>query len=469
MQTEPSSKSVERRVECDKPAGGYCVVSSMALYGAWLAYRGEIIELLDLRVWLACFELLARRCGHFRDRQPRFGLAELKGLLRGGTDRRLRAALRRLQDAGLLHWRADGVETVRTSLQSAALGLVDGCELPDGLLDRPVPIPRRLLRFVVSSARPVMIATALAHLLRGAFLRNDKFVAGGRCKASWIADVFSVDLRNVKAARQKFMQDGWFVQVESSQTAMNRWGVAFQLDFKRGFATAVATPQSPPRQAARVPESPPPIINKNLLIGSETARNPAGRGPNGAYAGKRIPNEPTMRNVMVEDLRSARRLKGLFEDAVRRGLVQASKADELYVFAAAEHAQSDGVANPGALFAWLVRQKRWGHINQRDEDRARAKIARFQLPTPREQGRPRLDHRPNNGSAPGAIRDGAPEAARQILAGTGAAAYPILAAVSAAVLGRHQQGHIDSGFFDESGLARRDNSRRTAGRITTCP
>lgn len=420
-------------MECEKPAGGYCVVSSTALYSAWLAYRREIIELLDLRVWLACFELLARRCGRFRNRQPRFALVELRSLLRGGTDRRLRAALRRLEDAGLLLWREDHIEIIRTSTQSAMLGWLDDCALPDGLLKRPVPVPRRLLRFMVSNARAVLMATALAHLLRGAFLRNGRFVGGGRCKASWIADVFGVDLRNVKAARQRLIQDGWFVQIGSSQTTLNRFGAAFQFDFKRRFAAGAAKSQSPPLLATCVPKSPPPYRDKNLLIGSETARNPAGRGPHGAYAASKNKIEPTMRNVMTEDLCSPARVQGLFQDAVRRGFVQASKADELYVFAAAEHAKSDGVVNAGALFAWLVRQKRWNHINQRDEDRARTNIARLQVAPPREVERRRSEQPAFNGSAPGAIRNGAPEAARQILAGNGAATYPILAAVSAAL------------------------------------
>lgn len=454
MQTESSIKTVELRVECQKPAGGYCVVSSLALYSAWLAYRGEIIELLDLRVWIACFELLARRCGSLRDRHPRYRLDELRTLVRGGTDRRLRAGLRRLQEAGLMHWREDGIDIVRTSLQSAPLGLLDGSALPEGLLDRPVPIPRRLLRFMVSSARPVLIATALAHVLRGAFLKNAKFVGGGRCKASWIADVFEVDVRNVKSARRLLMKDGWFVPIESSQAALNRWGAAYQFDFKRCFAAAVVTPQSPPRQATRVPESPPPILNKKLLIGSGTARNPAGRGPNGAYADSQIQKEPTMRNVMIEDLRSPLRLKGLFQDAVRRGFVQASKADELYVFAAAEHAKSNGATNPCGLFAWLVRQKRWNHINQLDEDRARATIARLHGSAPCPADRRHRAPSISNGSAPGAIRSGAPEAARQILAGTGLGAYPVLAAVSAALgLNGHSLCHGGMDPTTEGGCA----------------
>jgi len=92
------------RVSRPKPTGGYCIVNSHTLLSVWLAYRQEIIELLDLRVWFACLELLARRCGARKGRVPRYSLIEIQQLVGSGTQRRIRGSLHRLERAGLVRW-----------------------------------------------------------------------------------------------------------------------------------------------------------------------------------------------------------------------------------------------------------------------------------------------------------------------------------------------------------------------------
>lgn len=46
-----------------KPAGGFVLVPAWAFIAAWWACRTGDLCPLDLRVWLASFEAVARRCG----------------------------------------------------------------------------------------------------------------------------------------------------------------------------------------------------------------------------------------------------------------------------------------------------------------------------------------------------------------------------------------------------------------------
>jgi len=382
---------------------------------------------LDLRVWFACLELLARRCGTQKGRVPRFRLAEIQVLVGSRSERHIRASLRRLERAGLVRWHERTPWVAQKTKECAWLHTPT---LPP-VLDRPVPVPRRILCYLAELHRPVLIATTVGHLLRGLFLRDGVCVSGGRCKASWISEVFGVDMRNVKFARRELARCGWVVAVPSSQTAMNRWGQAFVLSLEWCFKDDSAAQRIPPRRQKFAPDSPPPGENKKLLIGYGNQK-PAQRGPVGACARKGSFRVPSLRKIVFDDLEQPTRTARLFEDAVRLGKVKNTSSDRLLVFAAAAHSKARGVRNPAGLFVWLVRNRCWSHINQRDEDSARATLRVVDESSTMSERHRHPVHR-KNGSAPAAAGRAAPEAARQVLAGTGAAAYPILAAVSAAL------------------------------------
>ncbi len=424
METTARVKSDNLRIASRKPKGGYCVDSSHALLSAWMAFRRGNIELLDLRVWFGVLEVLARRCGAAKGVRPRYHADELLPLTGCASERRMRASLRRLEGAGLVRWKEHDVWAATRA--SDFKGLDD---IP--IADRPVPVPRRVLRYLAGMARPVLIATTVGHLLRGLYLRNGTCISGGRCKASWVSETFHVDVRNVKAARRAMAQNGFLLAVQSPQTAMNRWGQAFVINLEWRFECAPPPRSSPPRRAQNALQSPRPGENKNLLIRSGTPK-PALRGGLGACAKNGNSRRVCFRKVLLHDLEDPERTARLFTDAVRAGSVQNTSCDRLRVFAAAEHAKAYGVKNACGLFVWLIRERRWMHINQRDEERARLRItALLEGSSPFVRGR--QSALAQNGSASTATRRAAPEAARQVLAGTGGAAYPILAAVSAAL------------------------------------
>src|SRR2546426_12472785 len=85
-----------------KLEGGFRYISILLLCMAWWAYRAGRIRLVDLRVWFAAHELVARRCQLKPGQQPVYTCAELYQLVgRGGG---IPASLQRLQAADLLSW-----------------------------------------------------------------------------------------------------------------------------------------------------------------------------------------------------------------------------------------------------------------------------------------------------------------------------------------------------------------------------
>jgi hypothetical protein len=384
----------------DRIAGGFILVSVPALMRVWRTCRARPLGIGDFRAWLACHELVARRCHvhRDRDRSPRFGVAELAKLL-DVTERRARASVRRLVVAGLLEWSDESIGFPDPRTEPA-----EGLDDTIGRGRGDLAIPRRMLRFLVAGARPALIATVLGLLLRCLSRRKDGFDGRGRVKASWIARVFAVDLRRVKAARRELVALGWIEPESSNQSAENRWGRAYRIDLAWDRVEAGGR-RLPPLPAVGRPAIATPSINQEPLREGIQNQEPA-RGATGfsieeqggeaggsTTRGDRAPvmltdaqaspglcsgpaeplPAPKLADVRLDDLKSTTRLLDLHRQAVARGLVTASEADRLRFIGAAEHALAIAT-NPAALFAWLVLNGCWRYITGADEDSARRRL-----------------------------------------------------------------------------------------------
>src|SRR5262249_30577420 len=157
------------------------------------------IGLAEVRVWWAAQEMVARRCQVGTGLQPRYRLEEWGSLL--GRRAGIPTALAKLQQAGLLTW-ADSHLTFPAAPLETNLALAPMLAQVANP-HRRIPVPRRLLRFLAQSGSRVLLATILGHLFRCLYYRQGHCRADGFCKASWIAKVFGVSPRAVKAARQR--------------------------------------------------------------------------------------------------------------------------------------------------------------------------------------------------------------------------------------------------------------------------
>lgn len=358
-----------------KPDGGFCFIPAMALMRAWWAYKREIIRLYDLRVWFACFELVARRCIVAPNRFPRYSFNEVHRLVGGRNSANVQTAVRRLTNAGLLDW-----SERRIRFPAVVVDVETACDsewrrMVDLVVNnrRKVPVPRRTVRFLAGMCKPVSIATVIGHLLRCLYYRNGMCAPDGRCKASWIAETFGVDVRNVKAARQRLREIGWLVVEESGQTALNRWGAAVRVNLAWTNERESGDRGSPPPAPCGRRESPPPIENWKLSSRMKDQKSAPAVRPGGCH---RTEKPATLTHVTPEDLKNPVRLEALFVQAQQRGWTPGGEAARLRFVAAAEHAGRVGRRNPPGLFASIVRRGLWAFISAADEDAARKRLVR---------------------------------------------------------------------------------------------
>lgn len=367
---------------CVRVVGGYRLIRVVDLCRAWHSYRTGRIRLLDLRVWFACHELLARRCVLEDGRQARYSLAELHRLVGGVGGEHLRNSLKRLSRCELLRWSETALDCTPSPAPHHA-GL-ETMLLLVGSHRRLVPVPRRVLRVLAAAGGRVLIATVLGHLCRCLYFRAGRCRPVGACKASWIAAVFGVDERNVKAARKRLVALGWLTALDCCQWYKNRFGPRVRVNLEwgrepgaRAGARAPSTTSSPPPRALSTSRTPPPESDKEPPPGYRNQK-PACRGPAGdrGREAARGRGAPTLANVLAEDLSDTGRLLELFRQAVRAGLVRRSEHDRLQFVAAAEPASAAGVRNPAGLFVHLVRRRLWQYLTLADEEAARRRLKR---------------------------------------------------------------------------------------------
>lgn len=336
------------------------------------------IRLIDLRVWLACFEAVAKRCVLKPGIRPRYSLGEIHGLVGGVGGEHIRNALRRLERAGLLEWSESAIHFPG----SVDLGVNQESEASQAILSmvrnhrRKIPVPRRIIRHIAGGERPTAIATILGHLLRCLYYRDGQCVPAGTCKASWIAEVFGVDERNVKAARRRLIEMGWLIPQATSQHHLNRAGllVLVNLGWSKGEASRHS--KSPPPTRLSTTGLPPPNKDKKLPSGSKNQK-PAFRGPAGVCKQTREAGKPTICHVVAADLRDDGRLMELFQQATGKGLVKKTQSDRLRFFSAAEHAIAEADVNPCGLFVTVVRRGLWSYISLAEEDLATRRLKRW--------------------------------------------------------------------------------------------
>src|SRR6266702_2643160 len=119
----PSSTGAYAPHAARKPHGGFVLLTVEILCLLWWVYRQRYIQLRDLRVWLACQEMVARRCQLLPDQVPHYTLAELHRLVGGVGGPHLRGSLRRLEAHGLLTWSSTHITFIAAS--NALCGIPD--------------------------------------------------------------------------------------------------------------------------------------------------------------------------------------------------------------------------------------------------------------------------------------------------------------------------------------------------------
>jgi hypothetical protein len=377
----------------------------------WWAYRTRLIQLMDFRVWFAAQEMVARRCQIAAGQVPDYTPRELHGLVGGVGGEHLRASIRRLDTLGLLTWAST---TLTFAASPTDLRRVHDLTDFQTMLQatpnthRRVPVPRQAVRLIAGGLKASVIATMLGHLLRCLYYKDHRCVSGGWCKASWIAEVFRLDLRSIKAARKHLVTIGWLQILDTPQALCNRWGsytrirlswsrVAMEIQAKDTVYTPASespplpdfctTKLPPPPKEHKEPlqeplhQKPTPQAHSHTLSQLPQHTEPASGGPSRGVHQQRKESHnastteaPTLRHLVSVDLQDTARLLILFEQAQTQGLIGKSESDRLTFVALAEHATVVGSTNPCGLFATLLRRRCWHFVTDSDEDAAQARL-----------------------------------------------------------------------------------------------
>jgi hypothetical protein len=385
--------------------GGYVLIATMELCRVWSMYRAKQIRLIDLRVWFACKEMAARRGTGKKATHVRYRLEELHRLIGGVGGEHLRSALRRLATAKLLRWSENEIrfEKMPGEFKDQEPTMLMAAKIVTAR--RLVPVPRRQLRLIAGGARRAVIATLLAHLIRCLFTKRGEFSSRGFCKASWIADVFGIGVRNIKDARKHLAVIGLLDPIQQPQWRMNRLGKCHAVNLAWSRTDGERRPRRTrltPLPAVSTTSSAPPESNKELLTDLKNQK-PAVGGQSGVFEKrKREIGKPVLSNIVPQDLQSVGRLLELFGQAVRAGFVPPSQNARLQFLAAAEHARAIGSRNPCGLFSAILRRRLWQVITQADEDAAIWKLKSFQERERKEAG---AQSQASTVRGPGLVRD----------------------------------------------------------------
>lgn len=412
----PKGAQVARKpsvgVWADHIEGRYRPIPVQQLAMAWCCYKAGHISFRQFRVVMAAHEMRERRNyskpeGDAR-RKPLYGLDELKSLVGGRgsatADAALAADLRHLARVGLMIMTQ---HDIRFATKADQLGIEDLAEfriMLEKLLHprRSVPVPRRVLRALAGGFTAGMAAVTLAVLIRSVFWHKDggggertgedggAFRIDGRTKRDWIAEVFGVTPRTVTEARARLIELGWLLPLNTPQHLLNRYGAYNAInagwnpsevkhDGEKKSGCDAAGSSSPEADFSGGSSS--PSSNKNTSPpGNQNQKLRPGAGPAGVSSGstrkkgrggstEASATAPNIRDIRSEDLADIGRLLQLHDQAVGIGIAGPGEAGRLDFLALAERARMHG-RQSGALFFWLLRERKTEFITQAAEDEA---------------------------------------------------------------------------------------------------
>jgi hypothetical protein len=361
--------------------GGYKTVTPIEVGNCIGAHNNAHISYKAVRVFFGCLALqasreaasrVARRHGRrtFTCRYRSQELCQLTGLREQVVKKELRA----LERSGLLSFKEVNIGINRKALDccTTTIRAIAGRRSTN----RPIPVPRSVLRFVARCSKPSVGKTILAYVVRGLTLerRGGGIKVAGTMKASWIANVFCLSLRSAKASRGSLIECGFISKDTGSfQRKLNRDGAYFQINAhwegSRIFVSTFA-----PRCSKNASVFAPPYKDRKTSYEFKNQKARSGSlKPTGVCNANRN-SKPKLGNIRPSDLKRYPTVKILFDEAVKWGWLIDSEANLLKWVGAAVRANTVKARDPVRVFMGIVKQKRWAYITQQQEDRAQKAI-----------------------------------------------------------------------------------------------
>ena len=360
----PSNTRKKRQIPII-PGGSYSI-PPIALIIVWAAYRQQKLDWLALRVWLAIWEI---KCWHEArsqsDRARYYDTSQISSAIKSPnlTAKRLQTALSALKHFNLAKftsasvWLATTLDDLQdTELRHLAAEMLSN--IGHGNLGRGIPMPRRMLVFLMTSQRPRRVYAGVMFALLIRTMLTKRYASfKGCCTSTWIALVFGGDPSTIKSARARLIRDGWFTRLDTPQRVRQRYGQWVALVIEEPVQNH---PETEPPTPSRPDETEPPLQNQSLSYEIETNQS---LQP-GASQSK-------WEDIRPLDLHTPMHREQLYRAALAAGVISSTEAHRRIFFAAVAHATRVATKNAPGLLRRLVETPAYHRfISQLDEDQA---------------------------------------------------------------------------------------------------
>ncbi len=305
----------------------------------------------------------------------------LAGLARRATlaDRTAQDALRELEASGLLALKEGTLTFGRGVIPEAEPYLADLKTSPD----RPVPIPRRIMRVLARHGKASDLIGALVHLLRCLFINQGQINDTGFIKNELVTRLTGLSDRAIQRARNWMKNRGWIAVKSVNQRVLNRFGGCFSVNLNPHLEAESEAIIPTPEPSKYVELTPPPPVsliytnNNPQYVPQDQGDNPT--PPSGVF--KQTHKQPTLTDIKPEDLQIMPRLEALYRQAVvRKWLPDCEASIKNFVGAATRAMQVEG--NPVKIFVGIVKKGLWRNITQAQEDISLQTLKRYRVQNP---------------------------------------------------------------------------------------
>ena len=212
--------------------------------------------------------------------------------------------------------------------------------------NRPVPIPRRIMRVLAHHGKASELIGTLVHLLRCLFIKQNSIKNTGFITNGLITRLTGLSGRAIQGARKWMESMGWIFARKVNQRILNRFGRCFSVNLKPPSETRPEeiTYQGKPSKVAEL--APPPCVTpiyvNNKLKNQYVPLKEKSPIQHSGFFEKTI-GRPTLTDIKPEDLKIMPRLEVLYRQAVaRKWLPDCEASIKNFVGAATRAVQVEG-------------------------------------------------------------------------------------------------------------------------------
>ena len=259
--------------------------------------------------------------------------------------------------------------------------------------ERPVPIPKTILKRLTREGKGSNLIGALVHLLRCLFIDQGDINNEGFVSDKLITRLTGLCERTIRRVRKWMKEIGLLVEKSINACVKGIHGRLFTVNLNGQTASTI--PSSEPSKIADLSALPPScplyINNKNQCSTQNRVSNPLLSG----VFSKRdkilpkpkeiLPHSPSLKDIQVIDLQDMSRLDALYRQAVeQKWLPDCESSIQNFVGAATRAMQVTG--NAVKIFVGIVKRGLWGYITLAQEDASREALNRYLAGNPQGFG-----------------------------------------------------------------------------------